>query len=352
MAAKKRIGGFTLIELLVVIAIIAILIALLLPAVQQAREAARRTQCKNNLKQMSLALHNYADVYGRFPAGSGGPRSAGNRLNATLALLPFYDEPNLYNMISSTQTFGGVTFEPFGAQPWNANYDLFGMGFQVKGLTCPSDSPVGDPRGGRNGSQSATSYSYCIGDHVTGSGDQGAYQRRGMFGTRSYVAFKDVTDGTSNTMAISERCFEKGARSLFGHTVENLVGLQTNPSLCLAQANRATREFLPTATLSGYRTGGTRAYDGMPIYTGFNAILPPNSPSCVIGNINTVGVMTAQSWHIGGVHAGFADGSVRFISENIHAGNPGAPEAISGASPYGTWGALATIGQSEVVGEF
>ena len=281
MSAMRRRTGFTLIELLVVIAIIAILIALLLPAVQQAREAARRTQCKNNLKQLSLAMHNYSDVYGRFPAGSGGPRSAGNRLNATLAILPFYDEPNLYNMVGSTQTFGGVVFEPFGAQPWNQNYDPFGIGFQVKGLNCPSDSPVGDPRGGRNGAQSTTSYSYCIGDHVTGSGDQGAYQKRGMFGTRSYTQFRDITDGTSNTFAVGERdgklCRAGGLLVRNGNG-----GGSRGVFMVVAQARVKLNE----------------------------SVLPwDNDPEGC-----------GQGWsslHVGGGHFLFCDGSVKFISQNI-----------------------------------
>ena len=350
---KRRKSGFTLVELLVVIAIIGILVGLLLPAVQAAREAARRMQCTNQLKQFGLALHNYADAFKKFPAGSAGPSYSGNRLNAMIGLLPYVEESSLYNMVQSTQTFGANMFLPGGTQPWNQNYDLWGSQFQVKGMNCPSDSPVGDNRGGRwaGGAAATTSYSFCHGDHQTGVRDQGAYQRRGLFGTRSWAGFRDITDGTSNTMAISERCFPKGSRSVFGNTIESLTGITANPALCLAQANRATRQYLPTATVSGYRTGGTRAYDGMPIYTGFNAILPPNSPSCLIGNINTQGVMTAQSWHAGGVNCVFADGSVRFVSESINAGNSGAPERLSGPSPYGVWGALATINGGEVASE-
>ncbi|HUP80256.1 MAG TPA: DUF1559 domain-containing protein, partial [Pirellula sp.] len=96
---KRRKSGFTLVELLVVIAIIGILVGLLLPAVQAAREAARRMQCTNQLKQFGLALHNYADVYKKFPAGSAGPSYSGNRLNAMVGLLPFVEESALYNMV-------------------------------------------------------------------------------------------------------------------------------------------------------------------------------------------------------------------------------------------------------------
>ncbi len=347
---KSRKIGFTLVELLVVIAIIGILVGLLLPAVQAAREAARRIQCTNQLKQFGLALHNYADTYKKFPAGQGGTRDNVNRINAMIGLLPYVEESALYNKIQSPQTFGTRSFNPGGSSPWDQNYDLWGSQFQVKGMNCPSDTPVGDPRGGRWAGRAAatTSYSFCYGDHMTGVQNQNTYRKRGMFGPRSYVGFQALTDGTSNTMAISERCFPKGNRSVFGHVVQNLVGVETNPALCLAQVNRATREYIPSASISGYRIGGTRAYDGMPIYTGFNAILPPNSPACQVGNVNTRGPMSAQSWHTGGVMAVFGDGSVHFISESIDAGNAASKESLSGPSPYGVWGALATINGGEV----
>jgi len=345
--------GFTLVELLVVIAIIGVLVALLLPAVQAAREAARRAQCTNNMRQWGLALHNYMDTLGALPAGSGGTAGAGTntrRINPNVGLLGFIEGSNLYSRISTPQTFGATTFPAFGPEPWNQDYDLWGKAFQIKYMLCPSDVPFGDKRGGRTGTLACTSYAYCIGDHVTGSGNQSAYQGRGLFGTYSYAGFKNITDGTSNTLAISEKCFPRADRTIFGHVVQNLAGLQTNPALCLAQADKATRKYLPAASLSGYKVGGTRAYDGMPIYTGFNCILPPNSPSCQIGDVNSVGVMTAQSWHPGGVNSCFADGSIRFINENINAGNPGSAEVATPgtASPYGIWGALSTINGGEV----
>jgi prepilin-type N-terminal cleavage/methylation domain-containing protein/prepilin-type processing-associated H-X9-DG protein len=350
-SVSQRRSAFTLVELLVVIAIIGVLVALLLPAVQAAREAARRAQCTNNMRQFGLALHNYMDSCTAMPAGSGGTATNGRRINPNVGLMMFVENSPLYGLISAAQTFGGTAYPPFGPQPWDANYDLWGKAYQMKGMFCPSDVPVGDPRGGRTGSMAATSYAFCVGDHITGTGDQHAYQNRGMFGTYSYVSFRNITDGTSNTLAMSEKCFPKSDRSIFGHTVENLAGVQTNPALCLAQAARGSGQYLSTATLSGYRTGGTRAYDGMPIYTGFNCILPPNSPSCQIGNVNTVGVMTAQSWHPGGVNSGFADGSIRFINQSINAGNPGAAEVLQGPSPYGVWGALGTINGGETASE-
>ncbi|QDU25457.1 putative major pilin subunit [Anatilimnocola aggregata] len=351
VVAVSRRSGFTLVELLVVIAIIGVLVALLLPAVQAAREAARRAQCMNNMRQWGLALHNYMDTFGAMPAGSGGTQGTGGnsrRISAYVGLLMFIEGRSLYEKMSSEQNFGGTTYPPFGPVPWDQNYDLWGKAFQVKSMHCPSDVPVGDPRGGRTVAMASTSYSFCVGDHVTGTGNQQAYQGRGLFGTYSYASFKNISDGTSNTIAISERCFPKDARSVSGRAVENLTGVNTNPSLCLAQVSPGTNRFLSSAAVSGYRFGGTRAYDGMPIYTGFNCILPPNGPSCQTGDANSVGVISAQSWHPGGVLACFADGSTRFITQTINAGNPGSAESLGGASPYGVWGALGTINGGEV----
>ena len=139
--SRKR-SAFTLIELLVVIAIIAILIALLLPAVQQAREAARRTQCKNNLKQLGIAIHNYHDVHNTVPMASGsngGP--GGRRQSGFVGLLPFIEQANLYNVIAAGGTAasvnGNTNYAPFSAVPWDNNYRAVRQ--RIPMLQCPSD---------------------------------------------------------------------------------------------------------------------------------------------------------------------------------------------------------------------
>ncbi len=152
--------GFTLIELLVVIAIIAILIALLLPAVQQAREAARRSTCKNQLKQLGLAIHNYHDTYKMVPFGSsinGGP---GPRHSGYMGMLPYIDQAPLYQLIATGGTRvannGSTNYPPFGASPWDGNYAPNLITLPV--LQCPSDQ---DPPGVTMGK---TNYMFSRGD--------------------------------------------------------------------------------------------------------------------------------------------------------------------------------------------
>jgi prepilin-type N-terminal cleavage/methylation domain-containing protein len=142
VSMRKHRLGFTLIELLVVIAIIAILIALLLPAVQQAREAARRTQCRNNLKQLGLALHNYHDTHGVLPFMRWTVGNVYYNNHANLALLPFLDQSPLFAQVSSPLTVGATTFLPMGftAAPysWDVVYPPWKQ--QVPGYLCPSDA--------------------------------------------------------------------------------------------------------------------------------------------------------------------------------------------------------------------
>jgi prepilin-type N-terminal cleavage/methylation domain-containing protein/prepilin-type processing-associated H-X9-DG protein len=349
-------GGFTLIELLVVIAIIAILIALLVPAVQKVREAANRMSCTNNLKQLGLALHNYADTHKAFPPGSGGAASNSYRLSAHVYLLPYIEGDNLGKLIlnSFPVTYGTVTYTQT-PQPWDANYVPWGYKYQMSIMHCPSDTPQYDNRGGLTGMIASTNYMTCRGDLVTGTGDGNAAPRkRGMFHNtpRSNpqsswgVRHSEIVDGLSNTIAMSERVFRLSPRAVLGNIVDNEgAELAGNPSICLTTFSGG--DYLPSVKLDGY-FGGVRFNDGMCQFTGFNTILPPNSPSCMEMGSNTDGTFSAQSRHSGGVNALFADGSVHFITNGIDAGNSGAPEPKTGGpSPYGVWGALGSINGGE-----
>jgi prepilin-type N-terminal cleavage/methylation domain-containing protein/prepilin-type processing-associated H-X9-DG protein len=348
--------AFTLVELLVVIAIIAVLLGLLLPAIQKVREAANRTKCSNNLKQFGLALHNYHDANKSFPSGRSGPASSQSRLSPFVALTPFYEQDNLYQLIYTPATYG-TTFYATPPVPWDQNFDPWGKQYQMPNMHCPSDIPRYDERGGRTGAIASTSYAVCWGDFVTGTGLAGTFKPRGMFGLNSKVAIRDITDGTSTSLALSERTFRLGERTILGNAAVGITGLESNPALCLLTVNRATGNYNPGVPLNPYYAG-VRWNDGSAEFTGFNTILPPNSPTCYTGGSatqagsNTPGVFTAQSRHPGGVNGLFADGSVRFISQNIDAGNPGAPERLTGPSPYGVWGSLGTINGGEVVPDF
>ncbi|MCA9083104.1 MAG: DUF1559 domain-containing protein [Planctomycetaceae bacterium] len=358
---KLRSRGFTLIELLVVIAIIAILIALLLPAVQQAREAARRTQCKNNLKQLGLALHNYHDVFGKFVYMKGGSTGASaqprtghnyNRRSGIISLFPYFDMANLYNQIEAGDP--SVPIPPGGPAPW---YSWNGWNQKSPALRCPTDPGVQRPRGVNN-------YAFSRGDFIgTGTGNgRDSQDGNGMFAFRSTFAVRDVLDGTSNTIAMSERVIAsfgrngKGSPTVQEGILTNVTGITTSPGSCLAAAAAITKGNRYT-TWSAVKGKFSSTYcDGQPENVAFNTVLPPNAPSCTNDTNNNsdgaVSVLSASSYHTGGVQVLMCDGAVRFISENIDTGNLGVATSRGSASPYGVWGALGTRGGGETIGEF
>jgi prepilin-type N-terminal cleavage/methylation domain-containing protein/prepilin-type processing-associated H-X9-DG protein len=365
----KRRSGFTLIELLVVIAIIAILIALLLPAVQQAREAARRTQCKNNMKQLGLAIHNYLDVAQMFPYRRGGtsranPDGNNNEGSGLTLLLPYLDQAPLYNQISGVQTIGGVTYQPYGD---NANdtsgYTLWRT--DIPSFLCPSSPNVKNAVGATL-SSGLTHYGLSAGDsavhnEVVGFTDTTVQTTanarrlvRGPFGYQTNRRIADLTDGTSNTVLMGEMTSARAAGSteVLGGTARDMGdGIYNSPITCRNAMNSTTGQYT-SGTISASR--GARWARGHMGYIGITTILPPNSPSCAGMGFNSSGVFSVQSRHTGGAHVLMGDGAVRFVSNNIDSGNLAAadPRTASGPSPYGVWGSLGSIAGGEVVGEF
>jgi prepilin-type N-terminal cleavage/methylation domain-containing protein len=364
MSVHGRRRGFTLIELLVVIAIIAILIALLLPAVQQAREAARRTQCKNNLHNLGIAIHNYHDTFNKFPpamTGSGAPNAGladgngaiggGHRGSqaAFVMLLPYYDQAPVYQRIMSQSPM---------TPPWTQNTEYT---LELPILKCPSDPEGAEPTApGRN--RGKRSYVVCAGDSDVESRIGGnsagpiVIPTRGMFAVLTCYSMRDLIDGSSNTMAASERVRPVDTTG-FGH-VANAIGAGASPAACAATYNAATEQYI-AAPYTGDTAPGFRWADGRHFFCSFTASLPPNGASCFTATPGNThwdrGFYSASSRHEGGVHVLLADGAVRFVSENIHAGNQAAaPPAynVQNASPYGLWGSLATRMGNEVVGEF
>jgi prepilin-type N-terminal cleavage/methylation domain-containing protein/prepilin-type processing-associated H-X9-DG protein len=355
----KRTRGFTLIELLVVIAIIAVLIALLLPAVQQAREAARRTTCRNNLKQLAIALHNNHDVHNVFPYGRGGTAGTGdelgnrNRASSFVGLLPYLDQGPLYNQMSSPLTIGGVTFPAFGPRTNSTDYLPYRTDIPV--LNCPSSHRKQQAAGTTNYAFSRGDSSVWASDRNPPSDSSSARRRhvRGVFGIQTSRRVSDIRDGTSNTVAMAEVATTQVSRDILGGVARG-VGMQVvdSPITCLSLANRATGQYDWDNTVA-WR--GDRWAKGVTSVTGFNTILPPNSPSCNNEtNFRGAGQYPASSHHPGGAHVALADGSVRFISENIDTGDLSQPDVrlLSGPSPYGVWGALGSIDGRETIGEF
>jgi prepilin-type N-terminal cleavage/methylation domain-containing protein len=358
---KTRSRGFTLIELLVVIAIIAILIALLLPAVQQAREAARRAQCRNNLKQIGLALHNYHDASQRFVYLKGGTgnsvpspvdtiRHSGNyhRRSGMVSLLPYLDQTPKFKQIDAADPSATPPVPAGGAAPWSSYAVNISYRHRLPGLRCPTDAAPQMTQGNIN-------YAFCMGDVVNGT--LNALQVSGMFAWLTTYSTRDVRDGTSSTIAFSERVaatFGKNGKArpdIREGTLTNIAAITTNPGACLAAVAPITSGGIYTTWNNVKGKFSSICFDGQPENTAFLTVFPPNAPSCtndINNNADSASsLLSASSYHAGGVHCLFVDGAVRFINNSISTGNLGVAATIGRPSPYGVWGALGTKAGNE-----
>ena len=405
-------AAFTLVELLVVIAIIGMLIALLLPAVQAAREAARRMQCTNHVKQLSLAAHTFHDAHeripnngedtfwmGHSPSGTGYPgpyfdpwRWGPGRIDGIdqysflTCLLPFVEQGALISEIEGhlsaavyplADGWGAWIPNPHprdGNTIPNPTSERSPFCTNVTSFLCPSDgnAPVSGEVKGR------TNYRICRGDHMVGDAWRDARNSEndrgiGRMGRWGDVTLALITDGTSNTMFVSESLVSPNDDSdLYKSSIARGIAAIHGGAAMHCSATRGTSgSFQPGTPILNSKGHTWANYRTM--YTGFNAALAPNQPSCAAGGDDDLGygqaiALTASSNHTGGVNVGFCDGSVRFVSDSVDAGDPtrrlgegpddppggvgdsavwGFGHQWTGPSTMGVWGAMATIAHGE-----
>jgi prepilin-type processing-associated H-X9-DG protein len=332
-------------------------VALLLPAIQAAREAARRTQCVNNLKQLGLAVQNFHDTHKAFPTASHQRLLAvpgttndftGNRhrWSYLVVLLPFIEQGPLYDEFMANHL--AITV------PWGTDALTTA---KIPAILCPSD---GGAIGAQANVRQPTSYHCNRGDYRL---NYDWHECRGVFGRgdQRYLTMSGITDGTSNTMLISECVVGVQGSRRVTEAFANGWGADNGgpPAPCLA---RVDASGMLTGSLQGPDwLSGWRWADSHSIYTQWHPVLPPNSPSC--GNTGEDwALMTASSRHPGGVNVVFVDASTHFISDSVDAGDPTAaernspllvdpnrPQDYNGPSFRGVWGALGSSRSGESV---
>ncbi len=359
------------------------MVAVLLPAVQAAREAARRMSCGNNAKQIGLGLHNYHAAFNSLPIhGTGPTNESTNRasdsertnglgftrreLSYLVGLLPYVEQQPLWETVSSPLVSGTRSFPAFGPRPSVLTYTPWMT--DVSTFRCPSDPNFGLPASGR------TNYAACVGDsmyqmHVGiafhtnllgGGAAAGPWQYgthtatmlrarcslRGAFVPRKMMGFREITDGLSNTIAVGEILTDIGYGS--GNTTTTSAGVPQdirtiaatrasqndnklildNPKFCQVRIDPARPRFwLSGGNFTGLdERRGYRWADFLPIHSQMNTILPPNSELCWNNHANeTWGVAPPSSNHQGGVHVVMCDGAVKFITDSIEAGDSSQP---------------------------
>jgi prepilin-type N-terminal cleavage/methylation domain-containing protein/prepilin-type processing-associated H-X9-DG protein len=313
--------GFTLVELLVVIAVIGILVSLVLPAVQSAREAARRMQCGNNLKQIGAALAHYEAGCGAYPfgVGGGGPPGHVPRWSPQSQLLPFLEQAALFDALN----FSGI---PWLHDPALSPPNRTALATIVDGFLCPSDSDDIDDKNGAG----HNNYRACAGTlpyNLAADSPDKTGRNDGVFWYQSSTRPAHVLDGLSSTAYFSERCLGVSNR-------DDPLADYHRAGASVDSCRGALPKFVASDESSGQRWG-----DGNVLYTRYHHILAPMSQSCLLGgaqDFDSRVLVTATSRHPGGVNVLFGDGSVRFIKRTI-------------SEP--TWRSLGTMAGREAIGQ-
>jgi prepilin-type N-terminal cleavage/methylation domain-containing protein len=337
-----RRAGFTLIELLVVIAIIAVLIALLLPAVQQAREAARRSQCKNNLKQIGLAMHNYHESFNCFPISVGWNQITGDRQGAfsdKVMFLPMIDQATIFNRTNMNDF-------PYDSQGWfPGTSNTIPQSVRLPIFNCPSCPYVAPGSGGQ------ANFTYAINEGITGVWNGVA---KGIDGRHNGISaycgagadsdpvttFGTISDGTSNTAMYAEFVIDGGGA--VANTVPGKFVVRTWAGDAWSQSPATIRTACLNTTGGSGRTerGASWAWSFMGVGATYTHTMAPNDPSCHNGGGSDWegnALSAAQSMHTGGVQVLMSDGAVRFISDTVN---------------YPTWLAIGSRDGNETVGQF
>ena len=375
--------AFTLVELLVVIAIIGMLIALLLPAVQAAREAARRMSCSNNMKQMGLALHVKHDATNELPATRSTLKlimtngaEPYHRWGGHIELLPYIEQTAGYDTLIECIRKPRLDGNP--PNPWSANGSEHDWGtpdardLAVTSFICPSD-PVQNPIANTmiGSGRMASNYMFCIADAIDGFGNNGVNigNVRSLYaadwGPRKSLSF--ASDGTSNTIAMGEGAkLNDSDDSPYTTNIKfGVVGgsvsitdmansVSVRETACLAKVLRSEKRIHPDHQT---RSGRGSILYGEHCDNAFHTVFPPNGINCsmYVVHANAIGddgIFSASSYHPGGITVIMLDGSGKFISDTINCVSSGLPadrpgEVKSGKSEFGVWGALGTASGGE-----
>jgi type II secretory pathway pseudopilin PulG len=412
MMASTRRSGFTIREVLILMAAFAILAALFLPNVRNASEAARRMSCSSNIRNIGLAALNYESTYRVLPGAGCGiylanesegweriPTGSEGAWSGFSALAPYLEASALYDQIVSGYDSRAVNAKGSSCGPWGFDFRqpskrpidyidprepmYLPARTQFLLMRCPSDPSRSSASAGN--ALARTNYAFCFGDAIRGVNTieyekdavsiNDVSHSRGAFCLGLQYPLAAILDGTSNTIAFGEIATpEKDTHDVakpykdarFQGMVTTSVPWEPDPlkGMSIAACASTVRGNRYTGTVSLHAFRGVGWLDGRIAFTGFNTILPPNSPSCApsgIGNESEGGIFSASGYHLFGAHVVMLDCAVRFITDDIDSGKPDADapgrfqidnewhqtENWLMPSPFGVWGALGTRSAGE-----